>query len=233
MAITYQYEDYKNYGKVLAITNGIVDLKVTVDVGPRVIYYALCGGENVMFNDDTRAITHTAEEPGFKRTFGERTWYIYGGHRIWASPEDYPLSYYPDNDPVAVDVKGNTFTFTPPVQDVTDYQYTLVLTLDENSGHVDVQNRVRNTSGGVRNIAAWALTVLAPGGLEIIPQPNDYFEFLSNRELVLWPYSNMADQRVYWGKDFITLRSVEGAECPFKLGINLTPGWALYAVNGS
>lgn len=234
MAVTYGYEQYKNYGKVLAITNGIIDIKVTVDVGPRVIYYALCGKNNVMFNDDERSISRGGEaEPDFVKTFGDRKWYIYGGHRIWASPEDYPLSYYPDNDPVDVKIEGDTFTFTPPRQDVTDYQYTLLLTVDAHSSHVGIENRIRNTSCGVRNIAAWALTVLTPGGLEIIPQPKDYYQFLSNREIVLWPYSNMADERVFWGKDFITLRSVKGAENPFKLGINLTPGWALYAVGGS
>ena len=57
MAVTYQIEEYKNYGKVVAITNGAVELKVTIDIGPRVIYFALVNGQNVMFNDDRRDIT--------------------------------------------------------------------------------------------------------------------------------------------------------------------------------
>jgi len=31
--------EYKDYGKCLSITNGIVDLAVTIDIGPRIIRY--------------------------------------------------------------------------------------------------------------------------------------------------------------------------------------------------
>ncbi len=46
-----------------------------------------------MFEDTGR--TFTASGEAFER-FGGGAWYIYGGHRLWTSPEGYPKSYYPD-----------------------------------------------------------------------------------------------------------------------------------------
>lgn len=56
--------------------------------------------------------------------------------------------------------------------------------------------------------------------------------YLSNRVLSLWDYSNMADPRVTWGKEFITLKQDTAAETPFKLGINNEHGWAAYLLDG-
>lgn len=228
MPSEHKIETYKNFGKVLSISNGSIELKVTLDVGPRVIYCARTGGENVMYNDD--ALTSSVSGERFEDAFGKgKKWYIYGGHRIWISPEDFPLSYYPDNDPVEWRKDGEKYIFTPPQQKNTEYQFVLEIEPDKKKAAVTVNNIIINNSGGIRNIAPWALSVLAPDGLEIIPQPSEHFEFLSNREIVLWPYSNMADSRVYWGRDYITLKSVAGTpDGPFKLGINNTAGVAAY-----
>ena len=32
------------------------------------------------------------------------TWYIYGGHRLWLTPESSPETYYPDNDKVKYEI---------------------------------------------------------------------------------------------------------------------------------
>lgn len=235
MAVTYQIEEYKNYGKVVAITNGAVDIKVTIDVGPRVIYLALAGGQNIMFNDDNRNVTVGKGDPVFEAAFGKgKYWQIFGGHRIWFSPEEYPYSYMPEDEPVKWTADGNRFTFEPKMAATLGLQFTLELVVDSKKPIVTVNNIIDNRSGGIRKIAVWALSVLAPNGLEIVPQPNDQYRFLSNRTLELWPYTNMADSRVHWGKDYITLRSVEGTtDGPFKFGINNTLGRAVYINNGT
>lgn len=231
--IEVKTENYKHYGKVVALSNGAIELKVTVDVGPRVIYCALNGGENVMLNhpdtDDGK------RDERYEAAFGKgKRWHIYGGHRIWFSPEDFPLSYNPDDEPVDYRQEGDKFIFTQKKQRTTELQVVMEITLDKKKPVVTVNNILTNLSGGIRYIAPWALTVLAPGGLEIIPQPKEQYDLLSNREIVLWPYSNMADSRVCWGKDFITLRSVAGTpDGSFKLGLNNTAGVAAYVNNGT
>lgn len=43
--------NYKNIGRAMKLTNGIYDVIVTLDVGPRIMHYSLCGQPN-MLNDD-------------------------------------------------------------------------------------------------------------------------------------------------------------------------------------
>ena len=45
--ITKRYKLYKNFGKCMEISNGTVKALVTVDIGPRVIYYGV-KGMNIM-----------------------------------------------------------------------------------------------------------------------------------------------------------------------------------------
>ncbi|HOP10436.1 MAG TPA: hypothetical protein PK629_02995 [Oscillospiraceae bacterium] len=235
MAVTYQIENYKTYGKVVAITNGTVDIKVTADVGPRVIYLALADGQNVMFNDDSREVTKGKGDPIFESAFGkDKYWQIYGGHRIWASPEEYPYSYVPGDEPVKWTAEGNKFTFEPNMFPTLGLKFTLELVIDNKKPLVTVNNIIENHSGGIRRIAVWALSVLASNGLEIVPLPKEKPELLSSGTLELWPYTNMADGRVHWGKEYITLRSVEGTpDGAFKFGITNTAGRAAYINNGT
>lgn len=235
MAVTHQIEDYKNFGKVVSITNGLVELKVTIDIGPRVIYLALVGGQNMMFNDDSRNVNVGKGDPIFEAAFGKgKFWKIYGGHRIWFSPEEYPYSYIPEDEPIKWTSEGNKFIFEPKMFSTLGLQFALEIIMDNKKPIVTVHNIIDNHSGGIRKIAVWALSVLAPNGLEIVPQSKEQTGFLSNRTLELWPYSNMADSRVYWGKDFITLRSVEGTpDGPFKFGISNTVGKSAYINNGT
>ena len=49
---------YKNYGKCLSISNGLIEMLITVDVGPRIIRCSHMGKENLMFEDIGRTLTH-------------------------------------------------------------------------------------------------------------------------------------------------------------------------------
>lgn len=51
--ITKRYKLYKNFGKCMEISNGTVKALVTVDIGPRVIYYGV-KGMNFMHEDIDR-----------------------------------------------------------------------------------------------------------------------------------------------------------------------------------
>ena len=65
----------------MEISNGTVKALVTVDIGPRVIYYGV-KGMNIMHEDVDRLTNKGGEffDKNFKE--GEK-WYLYGGHRIW------------------------------------------------------------------------------------------------------------------------------------------------------
>ena len=60
MAVTYREMTYKTFGRVLAIENGVIELYVTLDVGPRIIRYSTVGGANVMHEDIDAKIVEKA-----------------------------------------------------------------------------------------------------------------------------------------------------------------------------
>ncbi len=219
--------NYKNFGRCVEITNDIVKLIVTVDVGPRIINYSFVGGENIMWEDVDRKVLNDEVAD----TFGGN-WYIYGGHRLWTSPEAFPRSYYADNNPVEYEVSGNSVRFVQELQKANGYQCEFTVTLSENSSDVTVDHKVTNCGLWEVELAPWALSVLSQGGVEIVPQPTADTGLLGNRLLALWPYTKMTDERVIWGDRYIQLKQDPAASEAFKFGINSEHGFAMYFNHG-
>jgi len=219
MSVKTEIINYKNYGKALRITNGTADAVVTLDIGPRVVFWGFTGGTNVMMNQDNFDISKTG--PLFdERYYKDATWYIYGGHRLWTSPEHMPGSYYPDNDPVEYTLTDTGAVFTPPPQTANSIQMSFELSMDPVLPKASLNHFVRNIADTEKEFSLWCLSVLAPGGLEIIKQNNVDTGLLHNRAMSLWAYTDMSDPRVFWGRDMISLRQ-DAAGAPFKLGLNL------------
>ncbi|MBI5663753.1 MAG: hypothetical protein HZC49_01500 [Nitrospirae bacterium] len=82
---------YAGWSNCLQITNSVVDLIVTTDVGPRIIRYGFLGHDNEM-----------CEIKSTMGLSGGDEWRIYGGHRLWHSPEDRIRTYSPDNTAVTI-----------------------------------------------------------------------------------------------------------------------------------
>lgn len=69
---------YKNYGTCVELSNGLVDVCVTTDVGPRIIRYGFIGKENMMHEDTARRGCEKGDV--FDRFYGAGSaWYSYGG----------------------------------------------------------------------------------------------------------------------------------------------------------
>ena len=232
MAITVNVENYENYGRVLHIANAKQEMRVTIDLGPRIIGYNLIGKKNMMFNDIKREIFH--DEPCLKEMFGkDKSWQIYGGHRFWVSPESLPESYYPDDEEVKYEQNGNVFVFTPPVQRATGWQEVIELTFDENDAKATLRHILTNKSDKCAKGAIWALSVTAPGGRVVVPMAKEDTGLLANRTLMLWPYNNMTDKRFYMDDDYLALQQDVNAKVAFKFGTNNTSGAVLCANNGT
>jgi len=213
---------YRHYGKCLELSNGTVDLVVTVDLGPRVIRFGLVGGENEF-----------SEDSFLKVPVGADTWEIRGGHRLWHSPESLPRTYAPDNGPVEWRETTGGITVVQPVEPWVQLQKSIEMSLAPDSNRVTLIHRLRNENAWPVEFAAWAVTVLAPGGIEVVPQPRRDTGLLGNRVLALWPYTRMDDPRVTWGEAYILLRQDPAVEAAFKFGLNNEPGWAAYFNHGN
>lgn len=215
---------------VLRLAGGGAELLVTLDVGPRVLSYRRDDGPNVFKVFD-------AQLGGT----GEPDWQVRGGHRLWTSPEDLTRTYAPDNSPVsAVEVPGGVRLTTHDA--AHGIQKEIELTLGP-SGGVRLLHRITNTADAPARLAAWALTVLAPGGVEIIPLPDKRphpgppsnakspDDYAPNQTMVLWPFFDFTDPRWTFGRRFLLLRH-DGSRGPTKLGLLHREGWVAYNVAG-
>lgn len=213
--------EYAGWPNCYRLTDGQIEVVATSDVGPRIVRLGFVGGEN--------AFGGLEEQMGLT---GGDEWRIYGGHRLWHAPEAMPRSYYPDNEPVAVEAEGDVLTLTPPLEKTTQIQKVLSVALV--SGRVEVTHTLRNEGLWTIQLAPWALSVMALRGTAIVPQPQapDPSALLPDRTLMLWPYTNMADPRWHWGAKFVTLRQDPDASGPTKFGLSATDGWCAYWNDG-
>lgn len=223
--------EYKGWKNNLRLSNGAAEVIVTLDVGPRILSYRLADGPNVFKEYDDQL-----------GKSGEPNWMIRGGHRLWTSPEDPDRTYVPDNAPVAFEQLADGAVRLKPAADRFGIQKEMDVRLDPEGSGVTVVHRVRNVGQAATGLAPWALTVMAPGGVEVLPLPpkaphpggsenaKTPEDFGPNMELILWPYFDFADDRWTFGRKFITLRHKDRG--PTKLGLSNRLGWAAY-LNGS
>jgi len=225
--ITVTDAEYKNFGKCKVISNGLCEIYVTADIGPRIIKVNLIGKENLMFCDVDRVSFEDVSN-----VFGEgKKWYIYGGHRLWVSPEDYN-TYYPDNEPVGVKTDGNAVFFTPPPQKVNDLQHSMIIEMCETQPCAKVTHKIENTGDKKFTGAIWALSVMAAGGTVICPQPDEDTVLLANRCMSFWAYTRLTDSRANFFDRYITVKQNKDIKEKFKFGINNTKGWLAYQNHG-
>lgn len=212
---------YGGWKNTIKLSNEFVELFITLDVGPRIIRYALINDLNVF-----------KEFPAQIGQQGEDLWMPRGGHRLWVSPEnDY--SYDIDNTAVNYEKIASNRVIVRHLPDfLNGWQKEIEVKLDLDTPRATVKHRIRNISDREldKPIAAWALTVMAPGGRAIIPTPrpgphNTYL--LPNRNLVLWPYTEVQDPRFAFGPANFQIR-YDVARGPLKVGTFSRTKWIAY-----
>ncbi|MCH5199477.1 MAG: hypothetical protein J1F60_00860 [Oscillospiraceae bacterium] len=230
MSVKFSEISYKNFGKCIKMENETAAVIVTVDVGPRVIYYGLNGKQNI-FNEDINrdTVRDSKQLHDFFET--EENWYIYGGHRLWSSPESYPESYTPDNHSVPYEIDGNSLKLMPEDRVKVGERHIMTVTLDDTSSDVTVKHAIKNIADYDIKLAPWCLTVAEKDGVEILPQCTKDTGLLSNRRMVFWAYSNVNDPRFFVCDKYITLAQTDREEA-FKIGVNNEDGWGAYLNNG-
>lgn len=220
-SVSIKLKEYKGWQNCIEVSNGIVDLIATTDVGPRIIFFGFTGGVNEMCEVEDQLGTTGGDE-----------WKIYGGHRLWHSPESRPRSYEPDNSKIEWKEKENGIILIQPTEPWTLIKKEMEITMSPDDANVTVLHRLTNEGAWGIELALWALSVMAPGGKEIVPQVTKDTDLLPNRMLSLWPYTKLNDQRVYWGEKYITLQQDPSTKHPFKIGLPNEDGWAAYANHG-
>lgn len=216
--------DYVGWANCYRLSNDLVDLIVTTDVGPRVIRFGFVDQENEF----------KEFEDMVGKTSGDQ-WRIYGGHRLWHAPEAIPRTYFPDNEPVDIEQHDDFVRVAQPPEPTTGIEKEIDIGLSLERAHVELTHRLRNTNLWAVELAPWALSVMAQGGKAIIPLPprGSHEEHLApTNTLTLWAYTDMADPRWGWGSEYVMLRQDPEMERPQKVGAMVPDGWVAHARGG-
>ncbi|HZT33477.1 MAG TPA: hypothetical protein VFA33_26555 [Bryobacteraceae bacterium] len=219
-AVTIQKVNYKGWPNSYRISNGEVELVITSDIGPRIMRYAFVGGQN-LFKEFEESLGKS----------GEAAWVLRGGHRLWAAPEDPVKTYAPDNGPVRVEIHGGVLTATEPVEPLTGLEKRITVKLAPQGAAVAVEHRIRNAGSQPAELAPWALTMMAQGGVAIheFPPRGKHPEVLyPTNPLVMWAFSNLSDKRWHFTRKYLMLHQDPHNAAPQKLGTFNPHTWAAY-----
>ncbi len=217
---------YNDFGNCIEISNETVKVIVTVDFGPRIINYSFLNGENILFENPDRSFNESAS----KEKYGS-PWYIYGGHRMWTSPERFDRCYYPDNEKVDYEILPNGVHFIQRYHKVCEIQCEFTVTMADACSDVKIEHKLTNHSKNDLDAAIWGITALSSGGMEIVPQPTTDTVFDPNRKIVFWSYVKIADERAKWGERYLAL-SQKDSDRNYKIGINAEHNFAMYLNHG-
>jgi len=205
--------NYQGWPNSYRVTNGEVELVVTSDIGPRIIRYAFVGGRN-LFHEFASQLGKS----------GEPTWQNRGGHRLWVAPEappPSPVTYALDNFPVAIELKAGAIIATAPIEQQAGLQKQLVVKMAPAGSGVEVLHRITNVNPWAIELSAWALTVMAPGGVGItgLPPRGTHPEMLApTNPLVIWAFTDLSDKRWQFTRKYILLRQDPKSTSPQKIG---------------
>jgi len=223
---------YGGWSRCLRLSTSEIQLLLTLDVGPRILHCQRLGGPNLFFED--RLQLGGRDELVFQ---------LRGGHRFWTAPES-AQTYEADNTPVeAIRHDASSVLITSPAR------YGLRKSLQIRAlapSVVQVRHGLRNVSESPIERAAWALTVMAKGGIALLPQPQlsqhpsvlpsgtswRDEDLLPSRRLVLWPYTDLGDPRLRLCGRLWTVEQRAGMP-PLKLGMSGVGGVAAYQLGSS
>jgi hypothetical protein len=221
---------YRGWNNAYRLSNGVIDLVITADVGPRILFYGFRNEENLL---------HEVDQDAGKT--GGTEFRLYGGHRLWVSPE-VERTYYPDNNPVAVAQQDQATRFTAQPEELppgTNLQKELEVELAATGTEVRITHRIRNHNTGPTALAPWSPTMMRAGGRVILPLPPrigmDKDHLLPVGVFGVWSFTDLADPRWVLGTSYIQLRHLADPQGRFQEqmgGIYNSAGWGAYFRQG-
>ena len=82
--------NYENYGSCISMSNQTIEMIVTVEKGPRIVYLGFIGEENVLFQDKEQK--HFFLNNEISQICGQTAYhYLYGGHRFCHKKLNYMI----------------------------------------------------------------------------------------------------------------------------------------------
>ncbi|WP_322488462.1 hypothetical protein [Chloroflexus sp.] len=197
-------------------------LTVLAAGGPRILGLQLDDGPNLL-----------AETPAARWSTPWGEFALLGGHRLWHAPEAFPRSYWPDLVGPEAELIDHRVILRSAV-DPGGIAKTIAITLDPAQPRMHLRHTLTNHGLWSVELAPWAITQLAPGGVAILPlhdgQPPAN-PLAPHRQIALWPYTSLPDPRLHLTADYILIDTAFSGP-PAKIGAHSPAGWLAYLHHG-
>ena len=217
--MNYAITAHSIWGRTLFVDNGAVCLGIPLDFGIRISYLTYKGSENLFF-EQPNDMTDITTPDG---------WRVRGGHRLWTAPESEKV-YYPDNDPIAYEIKGETLILKQKADPWLNVEKCMEITF-AGENEVEILHRITNVSDKDMTFAVWPVTSVAPGGKEYIPLNKEQKGMFPTNTISAWSFTNIGDERVKFSKDAIEITHTPLEE-NFKIGVGHPAGYITYTNKG-
>lgn len=193
------------------------EMAITTDVGPRILGFSGAGSNLLAVLPDDGI-----------RSAGIAPFRFIGGHRLWAAPEVPAATYEPDDFPCLVDELADGVRVTSARGPVTGLVRSIEVRPAGDGWRVI--HALRNDGEAEVEIAPWAITQVRLGGEAFLPLPAVGEPPQADRALVLWPYTDLSDERFRFSAAGVTISATAGAAT--KVGAAPGAGWLSYSVDG-
>ncbi|MBR3933690.1 MAG: hypothetical protein IKJ68_07265 [Clostridia bacterium] len=219
MLMNTYINNHSIFGKTLFAEYGKIKLGIPLNFGIRIAYLSYNDSGNLFF-EQPESMTELSTPEG---------WRVRGGHRLWLAPEGEDV-YYPDNEPVTYEISNDSVL----IHQKTDLWLNVDKSLEIkfiNDSAVEIIHRVKNLSDTARKCSLWAISSMAPGGVEYIPLHHRDGGFDPLHCITMWDYTSLGDKRACYKRDSITLTHTPTGE-KYKIGVGHPAGDISYKNKG-
>ncbi len=203
---------------------GDFELRLACPIGPRIVSLSFRGSGNIF-----------AELPEDYLDYLNRGRFkFYGGHRLWVAPEEPAITYKPDDHPVMIEKKADGIELIQVEGAANGLNKSIQIQSTAYKDVIVVDHVIWNNGVSKQKIAPWAITQLKLGGTAVFPFKATIEEnpLLPDRSLVLWPYTDIHDERIEIGKELVFVHSLPVSEQALKIGVNNVRRWIAYFIDG-
>lgn len=206
--------------RTAVLENKFFRIESLAEAGPRIVrLIPQWTGENLF-----------AETPQFTVNAAYGAYHYYGGHRFWIAPESLSKSYIPDDAGASVKEITGGYRIAGALEAGTELRKTISVQVSSEQPFVIVKHRLENFGRTTIKLAPWAITMLRPKGVALLPQQVGNVDdngLMPSRRFAMWPYSRWDDARLKLKDEFITVKA-DSTPNPFKIGYFNPRGWLGY-----
>ena len=190
--------------RVLRLTDGKLEADIALDLGIRILRFGFSDENELYLNDKDFENTRLDEHK------------MYGGHRLWHTPEDRERTYLPDNKPVKYSISDGM----AEIEQADDGSGIIKrMTVALKGGKFTIRHEIENAGYWEIETSLWAITQLKSGGVAAAVMNREDTGLLPSRKLIVWPYTDMSSGAVTFGKDTLRVTSILALR-PLKIGLD-------------